>query len=834
MKFRLLPLLLLFVLTLASTTASAQSFHRVFSQDGTDVWAVGHDGLVYRSFDGGVTWTQRTVGTAALYDVRATGFDALIVGDGGETWRSSDSGGNWSLTTVAGTPQLRALAMPAAGVAYAVGGGGTIVKSTDGGASWSPQASGTGADLTDVCFSDETHGWVVGASGTVLHTTDGGATWDPVSVDSPENLLGVAQNGSTVWVVGENATARRSVNDGASWDAVDLELDDLADVKRVFLASPTDVYLAGGGGFIRRSTDGGATWTFQQHQLQGDIRGLWFVGGAGWVSNHDSGMIMYTTDGGDTWHMPPGSTVSRSWRGVRLVPGTVRGGTISNHPTNKHAFYCAIGNKVMESLDDGETWNIIQTMPTPVSSLVNAFIVSPKDTSEWLAAVYDASPSNPRKIYRTVNAGVSWTTTLVMNFGQYGIPLEIHPDNPDTVYFAPDGDSGSQPDSLYRSTDFGATWAPISNPVFRSPCDMFVVPGSADTILIADGVTGSGKAQLFKSVDGGVTFTLQYTMPTTQYSESPGVVGSRLRKNEAFATSWAYGDFFRSLDAGTSWNVQTTESGCWGVDVAKDDPNVVIFGRFTGGRTLLSLDGGSTFTNVTIGGNNYSFYARDRATMFAEQSDSIYKMRVHYTNTTTSTQALALSAPVGGESWTGGQTHAITWSATNVAVARIEFQSASGGPWQYVADVPGYLGSYDWTVPYVTTSEARIRVRDLWDSTPRDSSATFSIDVPLAVGTPGATLQLYQNQPNPFDGSTTIRYALPTETDVTLDVYDVLGHRVATLVRGVESPGTHAVRFGRDALDAGGRRLQGLQAGVYFYRLQAGRFTATRKMLLMR
>jgi hypothetical protein len=91
-----------------------------------------------------------------------------------------------------------------------------------------------------------------------------------------------------------------------------------------------------------------------------------------------------------------------------------------------------------------------------------------------------------------------------------------------------------------------------------------------------------------------------------------------------------------------------------------------------------------------------------------------------------------------------------------------------------------------------------------------------------------------QNQPNPFSGSTTLRYALPVASDVSLEVFDVQGHRVATLARGRQGAGEYAVQFGRGATDADGARLSALGAGVYFARFRAGTFEATRKMLLMR
>jgi parallel beta-helix repeat protein len=83
---------------------------------------------------------------------------------------------------------------------------------------------------------------------------------------------------------------------------------------------------------------------------------------------------------------------------------------------------------------------------------------------------------------------------------------------------------------------------------------------------------------------------------------------------------------------------------------------------------------------------------------------------------------------------------------------------------------------------------------------------------------------LAQNRPNPFGSSTEIRYALPRDTQVRLDVFDVTGRRVETLVDGVEEAGFKVVRWDT-------RRVG---SGVYFYRLQASEFTETRKMMSLK
>jgi hypothetical protein len=86
------------------------------------------------------------------------------------------------------------------------------------------------------------------------------------------------------------------------------------------------------------------------------------------------------------------------------------------------------------------------------------------------------------------------------------------------------------------------------------------------------------------------------------------------------------------------------------------------------------------------------------------------------------------------------------------------------------------------------------------------------------------SFSLSQNYPNPFNPTTKIEYAVPTMQKVILRLYDVLGREVRTLVNEQQSPGVYRVEV----------NAEGMASGVYFYRLEAGPFVQTRRMLVLK
>jgi hypothetical protein len=98
-----------------------------------------------------------------------------------------------------------------------------------------------------------------------------------------------------------------------------------------------------------------------------------------------------------------------------------------------------------------------------------------------------------------------------------------------------------------------------------------------------------------------------------------------------------------------------------------------------------------------------------------------------------------------------------------------------------------------------------------------------SLDIAGADGVP-KEFAVYQNYPNPFNPTTVIRFALPREVWVQVVVYNALGQRVATLADDLRPAGTYEVRFDGRAV----------ASGVLFFRIHAGDFVATKRMMLVK
>jgi hypothetical protein len=166
-----------------------------------------------------------------------------------------------------------------------------------------------------------------------------------------------------------------------------------------------------------------------------------------------------------------------------------------------------------------------------------------------------------------------------------------------------------------------------------------------------------------------------------------------------------------------------------------------------------------------------------------------------------------------------------------------------GGGWQYLAQTSNTYYedetlTYCHAIPPSQCPNERnfdfyVTAIDL-SSNESDSSNNVSADLvgsaPDKISIKGPQIEktgefsLKQNHPNPFNPTTQINYSVKTTSEVTLKVYDMLGKEVASLVNGRKEPGNYSVTF----------NAENLPSGIYVYKLTAGKFTTTKKLLLIK
>jgi photosystem II stability/assembly factor-like uncharacterized protein len=276
-------------------------------------WAVGYNGVILKTTNGGTTWISQSCGTSSdLFGVFFTDPDhGTVVGDSigyAIIFKTIDGGNTWTQQVCNSARKLSSVFFTDVNTGTAVGYG-TILRTTDGGTNWISQSVGGWYYLLDVCFCTPEIGIVVGYDdtiyprdphGIILKTFDGGTHWqiqERLSGFTP--LSGVsfsdANNGFVVGLYNIQYTS----DGGSTWVKLSTSISD--ELKSVSFINRNNATAVGQNGTIARTTDGGLTWSKQSSRTSTTLLSVSFTDTNNGTAVGFNSTILRTTNGGVTF-----------------------------------------------------------------------------------------------------------------------------------------------------------------------------------------------------------------------------------------------------------------------------------------------------------------------------------------------------------------------------------------------------------------------------------------------------------------------------------------------------------------------------------------------------
>jgi photosystem II stability/assembly factor-like uncharacterized protein len=507
------------------------------------VFVCGNNGGIFRSVDGGNSWTDVNPPTSVwMYQLHFVNSQlGFGLGESGTIVRTQDGGDTWQLIASNATARLVSIDFVNSTTGYIAGWSGTILKTIDAGLTWTNLNVPFANSFTGISFVDDQVGFACGTN--IVKTTNGGLTWTQVSSVASNGLNYIHfRNASVGWAVGGFGNYFTTTNGGTTWNSsTPLGSEDFFCGEYV---SSSAAYVCGRG-IMYKSTTNGASWTAIKTGVpRAEYLGIWFqndsvgtvVGAAAGTGSNQTGIIT-TSDGGKTWQKRQQSN-GGGWYGV-------------HYPTATTGYAVGVSG-LAKTTNGGVNW----TYSTPFT--LTAQSVYFKSNNEGFVA----GDINVSGMCHTTNGGTSFTceSTPIANSIQFvgnNIGYAIHSAQASTFYKTTDGGAtwenltgmGGSNFSLHfiteeegwvgsngivwHTTDGGLNWtetfatnAPIVGIHFYSPLLGFVVDQN-NTLL--------------KTNDGGLNWTVLLSTNFTMY----GCYKSFFTENYCYITSSA-GDIFRT------------------------------------------------------------------------------------------------------------------------------------------------------------------------------------------------------------------------------------------------------------------------------------------------
>jgi photosystem II stability/assembly factor-like uncharacterized protein len=669
-----------------------------------------------------------------------------------------------------------------------------------------------GNTIIGMKFINECTGFAVGGAGTVLKTTDCGTSWSKLVINTTVELHGIS-------IIGQN------------------------------------IIYAGGENNIVKTTDGGQTWQVYQINVNGDIFSTFFLNeNTGWAGTDNQ--VIKTTNAGLNW--TAFNTVTTGW-----------GGSINSmYFFNKDTGLAAGASyRIQRTTNGGINWSIIyQEFPASGAFLSMIFV---NDSTGYVVG-------SQGKIRKTVNSGLNWSPLVS------GTNNELHCiSSLDINNLIISGSNGS----ILKSTNAGNAWVPL-NP--ERNFDLWAIDYlSANSIY-----TGGESGYLLKSTNAGNNwnelssgfytdiYEIKFLNSLTGFAMGGGALLKTTNSGINWNTTGQGGKALFFIDALTGYTggyggmvSKTTDSGLnWtssGTGLTSDIYNLYFINSLTGyaggeGKISFTTDGGSTWSIQNL---SYSGIVR----------------KIQFINSTTGLVSNAtgkiLRTTNAGELWTlvfsgNSSIKGLDIADQNTCYATYSMHilksTNSGIDWFELPDITNFNGQLldfiDANTGYVTglinpwsssvvmfckTTNGGINWTSEFPGLHLNTLSLFALnsDTCFISGFGGAILRrtsapigikpvtdkiptkyiLYQNYPNPFNPTTTIKFSIPSSKNeymqpVKITIYDILGREIATIINEQFKPGVYEVNF-----DSGS-----YTSGIYYYKLTAGNYTETKKMVLVK
>ncbi|MFA4853693.1 MAG: YCF48-related protein [Bacteroidales bacterium] len=244
-----------------------------------------------------------------------TGF---TVGQSGTILKTTNGGNDWTVLPSLTTNKLNSICFANSDVGYIVGDSGIILKTITGGNDWLIIQNGTNIydAYCSVYFINQDTGFIAESyyeAGYILKTINGGNSWTSIPCGaSLSSVKSLHFYGSTIGIaVGYSYSIGsfilKTINCGDNWELTNLNSPQL---KSVYIAKDTSIYIVGENNTIKKSTNGGDSWSNQYSSTNVVLNSIYFpASDTGYIAGNN-GTILKTTNGGNNWNIQTNGTTN--------------------------------------------------------------------------------------------------------------------------------------------------------------------------------------------------------------------------------------------------------------------------------------------------------------------------------------------------------------------------------------------------------------------------------------------------------------------------------------------------------------------------------------------